>query len=73
VSAGDRAEHQDDREQPGRCRGRVLEQFEPGLVRGELLGGDPGADHERGEERRAEQFGEQAAGERRVGHERAAV
>ena len=33
VAAGDRAEHQDDREQPGRGRRRVLQQFQPGLAR----------------------------------------
>ena len=64
VPAGDRPEHQDDRVQPGGGRGRVLEQLEPDVVRGELLGGDPGADHERGEERGAEQLGEQSPWQR---------
>ena len=33
VAAGDRAEHQDDREQPGRGHRRVLQQLQPGLAR----------------------------------------
>ena len=36
VPAGDRPEHQDDREQARGGRGGVLEQREPGVVRGEL-------------------------------------
>ena len=33
VPAGDGAEHEDDREQPGSGRGGVLEQFESDVVR----------------------------------------
>ena len=65
VPAGHRAEHQDDREQPCRRRGGVLEQLQTNVARGERLRRDARADHERGEEGRAEQLGEQTAGKRR--------
>ena len=61
VPAGHRPEHEDDREQPGRSRRRVLEQLQPGVARRELLGGDPGADHHGCQERRAEELGDQAS------------
>ena len=63
MTARHRREHQDDREQ-ARCRGhRVLEQLEARVPRRELLGGDPGSDHDRRQESRAEELGEQASGE----------
>ena len=64
VPAGDRAEHEDDREQAGCRGGGVLEQLQANVVRGERLRRDARADHERGKEGRAEQLGEQPAGER---------
>ena len=56
-------EHQDDREQPGGGRRRVLEQLETDVAGGEALRGDPRADHDRGQERGAEQLGEQSPSE----------
>jgi hypothetical protein len=53
VTAGDRAEHQDDRDQPDRGRRRVLQQLQPGLARRQPLRGDARADHHRGQERAA--------------------
>ena len=41
MAAGDRAEHQDDREQPGRGRRRVLQQLQPGLARRQPLAAIP--------------------------------
>ena len=51
VPARDGAEHQDDRVQPRRRCGRVLEQLEAHIARGERLRRDARADHERGQER----------------------
>ena len=59
VAARHRAEHQDDREQPGRGRRRVLQQLQPGLTRRQALRGDARADHHRGQERAAQQLGHQ--------------
>jgi hypothetical protein len=56
VAAGNRAEHQNDREQPGRRRRRVFQQLQPGLARRQPLRGDPGSDHHRGQERTAEKL-----------------
>ena len=64
VPAGDGPEHEDDREQARGGGGGVLEQREAGVVGRELLRGDARADHERGEERGAEELGEQPARER---------
>jgi hypothetical protein len=50
VTAGDRPEHQDDREQPGRRRSRVLQQLQARITRRQLLGGDARADHQRGKQ-----------------------
>ena len=51
MPAGNRAEHQDNCEQASR-RGRgVLEQLQPDSARRKLLGGDPGADNDGGQER----------------------
>ena len=66
VRAGDRAEHEDDRVEPGGGRRGVLEQLEADVVWREALRGDPGADHDRGEKRRAEELGEQAPPQRGV-------
>jgi hypothetical protein len=54
CAPGNRSEHEDDREEASRGRGGVLKQLESDVVRGELLGGDAGADHDRGQERRSE-------------------
>jgi hypothetical protein len=64
VAARDGAEHQDDREQASCGRGGVLEQLQTDVAGRERLGGDAGADYERGEEGRAQELGEQAAMER---------
>src|SRR5215218_9016268 len=61
-----RERREDDREQARGSGGGLLQQLETGVV-GELLGGDPGADDQRGEEGAAEVLGQQPAGER-VGH-----
>ncbi len=61
VAAGDRAEHQDDREQPGRGRRRVLQQLQPGLARRQPLRGDARADHHSGQGRAAQELGGQPA------------
>ena len=45
MPAGHRTEHQDDREQPGGGRRRVLQQLQPGLTRRQPLRGDPRADY----------------------------
>jgi hypothetical protein len=68
TAAGDRPEHQDDGEQPGGGRCRVLQQFQPGLGGGQALGGDARADHDGGQERAAEQFREQPPPQRHVTH-----
>ena len=68
VPARDGSEHEDDREQPRGGGGGVLEQLEAGVARGECLRCDARADHERREERRAQQLGKQAASERRRVH-----
>ena len=60
VAARDRPEHQDDGEQAGRRRGRVLEELQPGVARGELLGGDARPDDERGQEGAAQELGRRA-------------
>ena len=65
MSAGDGPEHEDDREQARCGGGRVLEQLEPDVSGRELLRGDPGTDHHRGEECRSEQLGEQTTTEGR--------
>jgi hypothetical protein len=61
VAAGDRAEHQNDREQPSCGRRRVLHQLQAGLAGREPLGRDAGPDHYRGEERAAQELGQQPA------------
>ena len=63
VGAGDRAEHEDEGEEAGGCRRRVLEQLQSDVSRGELRRGDPRADHRGGQECRAEELGEEATGE----------
>src|SRR4051812_22788053 len=45
VRAGNRAEHEDEGEEAGRRRRRVLEQLQPGVARRERGRGDPRADH----------------------------
>jgi hypothetical protein len=60
VRSGDRAEHEDEGEEPGRRRRRVLEQLQAGVAGRERGGGDPRADHRRGEEGGAEELGKQA-------------
>jgi hypothetical protein len=56
VRAGHRPEHQDDREQPGRGRRRVLQQLQAGVPGRQPLGGDARADDDRAEERAAEEL-----------------
>ena len=69
VGAGDRPEHEDDREEAGRGRGGVLEQLQADVAGRELGGGDARPDHGGGEKRRAEELGEQAARQRGIGHQ----
>ena len=63
VGPRDRAEDEDEREEAGGRRRCVLEQLQPDVAGRELRRGDPRADHGRGEERRAEELGEEAPGE----------
>ena len=63
VSAGDRAEDEDEGEEARGRRGRVLEELQAGVAGRELRRGDPRADHRGGQESRAEELGEEAAGE----------
>ena len=77
VRAGDRAEQQDQHRQPEHGGGRVLQQLQPDIVRGELLGGDPGADHGGDQQRGADELGQQpprsgTRGSRRLAGERSA-
>src|SRR5580704_17008463 len=52
VPTGDRTEYEDDRVEPCRCGGRVLEQLEANVIRGERLRRDARADHESSKESR---------------------
>jgi hypothetical protein len=71
VPAGDRAEHEDDRVEARRGRRGILEQLQAHVVGGEPLGRDARTDHERGQQRRAEELRQETAGERGAGHRRA--
>ena len=84
VGARDRAEGEDQRDEPGAGRDRVLEQLEPDVVGRQALGGDARADDDRDEERGADGLGASrrrarsrshvgsAAASRRLGRRRAA-
>ena len=63
VCAADRHEHENEYSE-AECRGEsVLEQLQTDVAGRELLGGDPGADHDRGEARASEEFCGQTSGE----------
>jgi hypothetical protein len=66
VTTGHRPEHQDDREQPGRCGRSVLQELQAGIAGGQALGGEARADDHSREECAAEQLGEQAPPQRHV-------
>ena len=57
VGAGHRPEREDERDETGGGRGRVLEQLEPDVARREAFRGDARADHDRDEHRRADELG----------------
>ena len=59
MRPGHRSEHQDQHGQPEHRRGAVLQQLQPGVARGELLGGDPGPDDHGDEQAGADGLGEQ--------------
>ena len=61
---GDRLERDDQRDQGGAGGEAVLQQLQAGVAGGEAGRGDPGPDHGRDQERRTEQLGEGAAGQR---------
>ena len=62
VSTGDRSHGKDDRHQGGGRGRRVLEQLEAGVVRGQALGGDAGADNCNEQEGRADELGQRLPG-----------
>ena len=68
VAPRDRAEHQDDGEEPRRCRRCILEELEPDVARGEVLRGDARADDDGGQEGAAQELGEQAPPQDGVPH-----
>ena len=70
VTARDRPEHQDDREQADRGRRRVLQQLQPHCARRQALRGDTRADHHRGQERAAQQLSQQPPPQCHVAHRR---
>ena len=57
VGAGHRAEREDQRDEPGGGRGRVLEQLQPEVVGGQAGGEDPGPDDDGDEQPGAERLG----------------
>ena len=57
VRARHRAEREDQRDEPGAGRDRVLEQLEPDVVRRQALRVDPRADDDRDQERGADDLG----------------
>ena len=63
VRAGDGAEREDQRDEPGAGRDRVLEQLQADVVRREPLRGDARTDDDRDEERGADCLGRRAARE----------
>ena len=63
MAAGHRSEHQDDGEEAGCGGGRVLQELQPGVPGGELLGGDARADDDRGQECAAQELGGEPAGQ----------
>src|SRR5882757_8349640 len=64
MSAGDGSKQQNQDRQTKRRRNRILQQLQPDVVRGELLCGDPGADHHRDQQRGAGELGEQTPRQR---------
>ena len=68
MGAGDRAEHQDDGEEPGRRGGGVLEELEPDVARRQRLGGDPRADDDGGQQGAAQELGQQPSPQDGVPH-----
>ena len=60
MPSGYRPEHENDREQARGGRGRVFEQLQANVTGRKLLGGDPRADDDRGQEGRAQQLCHQA-------------
>ena len=69
VRAGNRAEHEDEREEANRGRRSVLEQLQADVIWRQFRGGDPRADHRGREEGRTEKLGEETPSER-SGHRR---
>ena len=63
VRARDRHEREDERDEPGAGRDRVLEQLQPDVVRREPLGEDARADDDGDEEARADGLRSRAPGE----------
>ena len=62
-----RTEQQDQHRQPEEGRGAVLQQLQPDIVRGQLLGGDSRPDHDRDQQGAAQELGQQAPTDRRPG------
>ena len=63
MSAGDRSEQQDQHGQAQHGGGRVLQELQSDVVRGELLCGNAGADDDRDEQRGASELREQPSGQ----------
>ena len=70
CAAGDRAEGEDQRDQAGAGDQRVLQQLQPGVVRGQPRGGDAGADDDGDQSGGAEELGERLAGQQGQSHGR---
>ena len=67
VGTRDRAEGQDAGDESDRGGRGVLEQLQPDVARGEALGGDPGADDDCREERRAQELDKRSPPQGRAG------
>ena len=65
MGTGDGAEGQDDGDEAHRRGRRILKQLEADVAGRQALRRDPGPDHDRGEERGAEELGERPAPQRR--------
>ena len=65
MRPGYRAEQQDQHRQPEHGGGRVLQQLQPDIVGGQLLGGDPGADDHGDQQRGAGELGQQPPRQRK--------
>ncbi len=71
MCARNRTEGEDQRDEPGARRRRVLQELEADVIRRQPLGGDAGADDDRDEQAGSDGFGARAAEQVAVGQQHA--